>query len=151
MLWSRTPEWQMFLSHASVPLSSRLSFTSVQVMIHIGLEQIFLIWAGFICYQLCDNCFCLTVISEQERNQNSNEGNQTATNPTNLQASSSWIKWAMYIHKQHEEINIKEPISSKGALNEEDGSVWIIKFNCHEVRRRNTLTECVCAYLFVLV
>lgn len=34
------------------------------------------------------------------------------------------------MHKQREEINIQEHISSKQAVDEEDGSAWIIKFNC---------------------
>lgn len=100
--------------------------TSLEATFHIRLEPICHIQANFICYQLGVNCFCRAMINEQERNQSSNEGNQTADSFTNLQARSSWMRWAMYVRKQSEKINIQEPISSKGALDEEDSSVWII-------------------------
>lgn len=123
VLFCRTPE--------NVSLSplvfSHLTF--LEAIFHICFELICHIWAGFICFQLGVNCFCLAVISEQERNQSSNEGNQMAVSLANLQASSSWIKWAMYIHKQHEEINIQDTVSSKGVFDEENGSVWKIRFN----------------------
>lgn len=119
----------------------------LQVIFHISLELICHIWAGFICYQLSVNCFCLAIISEQERNQSSNEENQTAGSLANLQASSSWIKWAIYVHEQYEESNIQAPVSSKGTLDEEDVSVWIIKSNCHKMRGRNT--RYVCVYVLV--
>lgn len=116
---------ECFLPHASVLSSSSLSSTSSEATFHICLELICHIRAAFVFYQLSVNCFCRAIISEQERNQSLNEGNQTADK---LHKSTSQQQLSKKNHvrtycKQCRDINIQKPVSSKGALDEEDGFV----------------------------